>query len=331
MLWEKKKYFFSFMIIFLILVLPVIKILSSEEGRIRFQGVSVFADQDFLKASITKIEEDKNDKIPLANLLHNRRLEYIWYFSKGYLSHFDLNFLFVNGGASPMHHPPGIGQLYFFELPLILLGMLTLLSQKGSTRLLVFFWLFAAPLASAPTRDAPNAVRSLIFLPTFQIFSALGLKKILELKMKKVFFILIFLLFLNFLYYLHAYYVDLPRDLSSYWQYGYKEAVGEVLKREGQYKKIVISTNLDQPHIFFLFYTKYDPLIYQREGGTKLDWIKTAEYQFGKFKFSKIDWDKEIKKDTLFVGLPSDFPSTAHVINKINFLDGQEAIKIVGD
>lgn len=328
-LWQIKKYTLTSFILGLLLILPVVNILLSKEGRVRFQGVSIFADPAFLEPSIKKIEEDQKDKIPLAQILHNRRLEYLWFFTKGYLAHFDLNFLFTSGGTSPMHHPPNMGQLYLWELPFVILGIIFLIRQKGPARFLIFWWFLIAPLASAPTRDAPNAVRTLIFLPTFQIFTALGVREFLNFK-RILLAPLLLVVAANFLYYLHLYYTHLPRDLSSYWQYGYRQAVGEVLKRKNDYQKVVISTKLDQPHIFFLFYTKYDPATYQKEGGTKLAWIRTGEYQFGKYQFAEINWEKVEKQGVLFVGMPNDFPPGAPVLETVKFLNGREAIKIVG-
>lgn len=49
---------------------------------------------------------------------------------KNYLSHFSPNFLFLKGDPNPRSQIPGHGQLYLFEIPLILFGLVAIIKSK---------------------------------------------------------------------------------------------------------------------------------------------------------------------------------------------------------
>lgn len=336
---RKKHLVFAFLTGF-ILFLPLGSyVLSNKQVWTRAQGVSILADQTaFLQRNAQKILWDKKNNDFLGLILDNRRIQYLLVGINGYLSHFDLNWLFITEDEA-RHRAPGMGLLYLWELPFLLMGVYSLIFGSSfdhlgrKTKLAIFSWFLIAPLPASMTRDLPHTVRTLNFLPIFQIFTALGLIrtfiaiKLLKqryLKLLIVFFLFSFFIF-NFLYYLNQYFVQQNYFNSSNWQYGYKEAVEEVKKIEGNYDKIVVASKppLDQSYIFFLFYLRYNPALYQKDGGT-------LSGRFAKFVFRPIEWSKEIKSPkTLYVGRPGDFPEGVKLVKTVNFLDGTPAIKIV--
>jgi hypothetical protein len=319
-------------------MVPMILTLISPEARLRLKGVSSLADQTgILSRDIVKIEDDEKNNFPLARLIHNRRLTYTLIVISGYLRHFDLKWLFLDGDI-PRHHAPGVGLLYLWELPFLLIGIYQILTGGEKACKLLFWWFLIAPIAAAPTTELPHAVRTLTFLPTFQIITAYGImtvaKKFFYFGLIKKLLIIPFLLFIpfNIFYYFHQYYIHLPIETSQYWQYGYKEAVEEVKKIEGNYDKIVVASKppLDQSYMFFLFYLQYDPKKYLEEGGTATGGFAEHRNRFAKFVFRPIEWSEEIKSPkTLYVGRPGDFPEGVKLVKTVNFLDGTPAIKIV--
>ena len=328
-IWSKKKWFLCSFAIFLLFFPPLLFELSSTLSRAR--AVSVFAQPKLLERSIAKIEKDEESGFPLGRIIHNRRIVYALAFFKNYFSHFNLGWLFLTGDI-PRHHAPGMGVLYFFELPLIFLGILKLLEFSGKTRWVVFTWFLLAPTASSFSTGAPHAVRSLVFLPTFQIFTALGIFQTTEWLKKgglKRHFLLstfYFLLSMNIFYFLHQYFVHLNNEYSAFWQYGYKEIVLEVAKKREKHPRVFVTTEYDQPYIFFLFYLKYSPQKYQEEiaGVSEFD---RYHREFDKFIFVPIGWDR-IPPDSLVVGTPDEVPDFANIQKKIYFLDGKEAFRI---
>ena len=333
-IWEQKRWAILAGLVFLVMMIPMGLTLLSPEARLRLQGVSALADQTgILRRDITKIEDDQKAGLPFVNLIHNRRLTYALVMIDGYLRHFDLKWLFLDGD-NPRHHAPGLGILYLWELPFLFLGIYQIAFKEKEARKIVFWWFLVAPIAAAPTTELPHAVRTLTLLPTLQIITAYGImtaaKKLFYFGLIKKLLIIPFLLFIpfNIFYYFHQYYVHLPIETSQYWQYGYREAVEEVKKNYDQYNKIIISTKLEQPYIFFLFYLKYDPKKYLEEGGTATGGFAGTRNEFANFEFRQIDFKKEkVGSKTLLIGTPGELPE--RVIKTIYYLDGTEAIRLV--
>ncbi|MBI5465529.1 glycosyltransferase family 39 protein [Candidatus Gottesmanbacteria bacterium] len=330
----KKKWAIAFALLLLVIMIPLGLILLSPEGRLRLKGVSALADQTgILRRDIIKIEDDQKAGLPLANLLHNRRLTYALVVVDGYLRHFDLKWLFLDGDI-PRHHAPGLGILYLWELPFLFLGIYQIAFKEKEARKIVFWWFLVAPIAAAPTTELPHSVRTLTFLPTFQIFTAYGMISIIRLIRQigwvwrlAVFPYLFFILF-NIFYYFHQYYIHLPIESSQYWQFGYKEAVEEVKKVYDKYDNIIVSTKLEEPYMFFLFYLKYDPKKYLDGGGTASGGFAEYRDKFAKFEFRPIDLKKEkLDSRTLLIGTPDELPGSA--MKTIYYLDDTEAIKLV--
>lgn len=345
-----RKYLILSCIVGLITIVPMAYyLLSNTEALSRARGVSVFADQTaFLKDNAEKILQDKKSGDIVGLVLDNRRVEYGKAVLANYISHMDLNWLFITGDIA-RHHAPGMGLLYLFELPFLFLGMYFLLFERidKKIKLLLFLWLFITPIPASVTSGVPHAVRALNFLPILQIFIAFGMLstfvwivhskyKIVNIHIKYLLFSLYSIFFIfNFSYYLNQYFVQQNYYTSLDWQYGYQKAIPEIQKTEGRYKKIIVSNQapLDQSYIFFLFYLQYPPAKYQRESMSASGGFK-ENHAFGKYEFRPIQWEKEEKRrNILYVGRPSDFPKnpplTTTICYTIHYLDNTPAIKIV--
>jgi 4-amino-4-deoxy-L-arabinose transferase-like glycosyltransferase len=343
-----KKYLVSALLIGVMVMLPMIfNIVTNKSSLQRLTGTSIFASQtELLKQDTQKLIWDKANNDTLGKFFDNRRIVYAKTIVSGYIAHFDLNWLFIQGD-NPRHHAPNMGMLYLFELPLILLGIYMLLfgDFDKKTKLVVFSWMLLAPLPASITTGVPHAVRTLNFLPVWQILSAIGfiagytaikqykVSSIKYLAYFKYVFYALFLLFImfNFAYYLNQYFVQQNYYSSTYWQYGYKQAVVEATARQSEYKEVVVSNsgNFDKSYIFFLFYLKYPPQVYQSIAKNRpADIVNNS---FGKYSFRPIDWKKDsLQKNVLFIGAPQDFSGKVNILKTINSLDGAPAIEIVG-
>lgn len=342
---SKKYLFLAFVVGFLVSLPFTWYTFTNKAALSRLQGVSVFADQTpLLKENAQRLLMDKENNDILGILLDNRRVLYAKTIISGYLSHFDLNWLFINGDLA-RHHAPGMGLLYIWELPFLFLGLYYFIFSNFSRKIKIFIllWFLVAPIPASITSGVPHAIRTLNFLPTFQIFIALGLLRAIgfldripynKLRIKsKYVFVFCFLLFIvfNITYYINQYFVQQNYFYSSFWQYGYKEAVDVVKKWDHKYTKVIVSNepHLDQSYMFFLFYLKYPPSEYQKEAQSASGGFKEV-HRFGKYEFRPINWEKENKsKDILFVGRPDDFPVDISTVQNIDFLDGERAIEII--
>jgi len=336
-----KKYILSAVILGIIVVAPMaVYILGNRAALLRVTGTSVFSSQtELLKTNIQKLEQDRLNNDKIGSLLDNRRLVYGQTIISGYISHFDLNWLFITGDIS-RHHAPNMGLLYLFELPFILLGIYFLIFGKFNkkTKLIIFAWFLIAPIPASITTGVPHAVRTLNFLPTWQIFAALGILStfIFINKYKNirwVFYLVFGIIFIfNFSYYLNQYFIQQNYYSSQDWQYGYRQAVDEVLLVKDKYKEIVVSDKqpMDKSYMFFLFYLQYSPKDYQKIGVDSSGGFRSHHF-FGKYTFRSIDWAKDSKrKGVLYIGNPDEIPDGVSTIKKIYNLDGTPAIKIVG-
>ena len=172
-----KKYIVSAFVVGLIIILPlVIYICSDSNVLLRAKGTSVFSDNMvLLKDNAKRNEFNIESSNELGKIIDNRRVVYARSVLENYLSHFSPNWLLR--GDIARHHAPEMGLIYIWEFPFILIGIYILLFSKFDKRAkyFIFFWFLLAPIPASITTGVPHAVRTLNFLPTWQIFSALGL------------------------------------------------------------------------------------------------------------------------------------------------------------
>lgn len=336
-----RKYLVVPAIIAIIFSAVLIPIIFSISGQLRYQGTSIFADvsPQYKSAQLIAQDEQSNQLI-LGRIFHNRRFVYIPILIDNYLSHLKPTFLFLTADMD-RHHAPQIGLLYIWDLPFILAGIYFLISKKPASsaggfdiksKIIVFWWFIIAPVASSVTWGVPHALRSEIYLPTYQIFAAVGLYYLYQsIKWRKIFITFTFcLLTFNFLFYLHQYYIHMPIEYSKAWLYGRKEAALFTESVKDKYDRVIVSTKIDQPHEFWLYYTKYDPRKYLAEGGTVSGGYLEDRNKFDKYLFKPIDFnDQQKEAKTLFVGLPSEFPPNIKILKVVYYLNGEPAIYIV--
>ena len=330
----------------LLISLPMLSYMVTDKNALgRAKGVSVFSETtQLLQENAIKLIDDKKNNDVLGLMLDNRRLIFAKSVVSGYLSHFDLNCLFISGDIS-RHHAPNMGLLYLLELPFLFIGIYSLVFGKfdKKTKFLIFSWFLIAPIPASITSGVPHAVRTLNFLPTFQIFTAIGILfamqkisnfkfQISNIQIKYLIFSLSILFFIfNLFYYLNQYFVQQNYFNAVDWQYGYAKIIPEMQKIESDYKKIIISNEppMDQSYMFFLFYLKYPPSLYQAEGRNASGGFAENHF-FGKYEFRPIAWNSENRNnDVLFVGRPIDFPKNVVLLHTVYYPNGQPAMKLV--
>lgn len=342
-----RKYLIAFFIAGVIVVFPmIVNLVSDKNALMRAKGTSIFSAQtELLKDNINKLEDDRtnNDKIGL--ILDNRRGVYLSSIVGGYLSHYDFNWLFIKGDID-RHHAPKMGLMYLWELPFLLIGIYTLLfgAFNKKAKFLIFGWFLLAPIPASITTGVPHAVRTLNFLPMFQVLTAIGLitaySAISNLKYKKIKYwkgiVICYGLFslFNFSYYLNQYFVQQNYFNAQQWQFGWDETVKSVNDNQEKYKKIIVSDKepLDRAYMFFAFYLKYPPEEYQKfningSGGF------AEVHKYGKFEFRPINWEKDsLEENTLLVGNRNEFPLSGgfRVKKEVKNPDGTTAIMVVG-
>lgn len=318
----------------LILLLPLVPVFADGNSLLRLKGTSAFREQtQILSQNIKKLTYDQEHNYILGLILDNRRIEFVKTIVSGYLIHFSPKWLFVTGDHQ-RHHAPDMGLMYIWELPFLLIGLYQLVVHHKKSRTLLVSWILLSPVAASVTSQLPHAIRTLVFLPSLQIVTAFGLGSVyvyLQKRPKWIAFLSLVVLGLvgvfSFVYYFHMYFAHMNVEFSKFWQYGYKEAVTYTEEHKNEYQKVVVSTDLEQPYMFFLFYSKYDPKKYLALGGTKSGQFNEQYNHFDKYEFHKIDWKKDtLNGSVLYVGTPGEIVHGTKV--NISFLDGERALSI---
>jgi 4-amino-4-deoxy-L-arabinose transferase-like glycosyltransferase len=261
----------------LIFVLPIA--LNLNQSLIRGKSVSIFSNHD--------------------NTIYNN-------FTSGYLSHFSAAFLFIRGDSIGRHSVPGVGELYVFQLPLLLIGLFTTIKKKTKESKFLLSWMIITPLAAALSTPTPHALRALSLAPVLSIICAEGTLRLSKAKISPILpkakVLALSLLFLigayNFLLYLHLYHVHYPKQNGPDWQDGYRETFTYVSQIHQNYQKVIISDALGFPYIYTLFYLKFDPRQYQLAAGNKR--------KFDKFNFFQGYWQGQLESKTLYVTSPAE-------------------------
>jgi 4-amino-4-deoxy-L-arabinose transferase-like glycosyltransferase len=336
------RYVFFAGCILAVFVVRLIPIVTSVEGQMRFQGTSIFTQAESIETAERK-QEYTNWKLDdqasgqgfIGKLVHSQKVFYALTIFKNYLSHFDPTFwIFTND--QPRHHVPELGILYLVDLPFVYLGLYFMFHQKHKkSALLILSWFLFAPVAASVTRDVPHALRSELMLPTFQIMISFGILGMLRMLTRKprlrvlVTTVVVGAYLINSGLFFHLYFVHFAKDTSKYWVYGRREAALYAESQKNRFDRIIVSTALDQPHMFFLYYLKYDPVRYLKEGGTASGGWAENRNHFDKYYFQPLGYPEKSDGKTLFVGLPSEFPKGIEALKKIKYLSGEDAIWIV--
>ena len=318
-----------------VLVFPVLFSFLNNGGTTRLGGVGLSADQGPLNRSNELLNQHQSLNLPIK-IIHNKRVLYLISWAQKYSSHFDLNFLGINGDEVPRSKVPENGQLLLIDILFLLIGFVFIIKTKlfsQKSKIFLFSFLFISPIASSLTFQAPSALRALAMIIPLSIFIAGGIFSFLETIKKyqlyKLILITLISLYTYFIaYYLDSYFLHYAKRYPFAWQYKFDEVVPFVESQKNNYQNIYITNKYDQPYILFLFFSKYPPSQIQSQ-------IKLTEpdkfgfstvIAYDNYHFGTINWDS-IPVDSLVVA-SNETITNQEPIKIIYFSNGQPAFKI---
>jgi len=333
---KNKTALLKMLVIMFIIAMPLINLMMGIEGQRRMKMTFIGQDEN-----ISYLLHNSNEKLNLNQKIFDNNFIILGNFwIKRYLNYWDPSFLFFKGMNFSLPGAPDSGIFYFFELPFFLLG-LWLFFFKGvpsnkKIRYLIIFWLLVGPLPASLTNNEQHSGRSLIVIPALQFLIALGAAYLWNylghINIKKRLMILIgslVIIVINIIYVADLYFVHSPIQFSEYYDYGMKEASLFAWAHKDEYKEIVVDNIfgtqgpyiVGTPHLYMLFYGKYDPRLLQTERRIDLE-------NFDKFKFRTIYWPEDrFKENTLFIGSPWRLPlkdiDESQILKRIYFKNGQ--------
>ena|SRR3989344_3779161 len=329
---ENKKQTIIAILAGILLILPTLGFLFSPQAGLRFKEVNIFTDIDVVK---TSNQEIINDSSKWSRIIHNRRVGYALSYLKHYFDNLNPSFLFIRGDGNPKFSTQAVGQMYLWDLPFFIAGILFLFKRKEGYWWIVPVWLLIGIIPAATARETPHALRVETTLPTFQIFAAYGFSQFLfYIKRYGKFFkaAIIFvgiLLFANLFYFFRNYIVHYPYEFSGEWQYGYKDSIRYVKSVEENFDNIYITSDMGRPYIYYLFHTKTDPRIFRKDSVVRRDAFGFVTVdRFGKYNFlndvTKINNKNGTKN--LFIKTPNNVPEKANRLKTFNILNGNIAL-----
>ncbi len=226
---------------------------------------------------------------------------------QNYLSYFSPDFLFLNGDANLRHSPRGIGELYWIEMITVPVGLFFLFKHGGKPRNALLLWFFLYPIPAILTEPG-HALRAIVGSPLFAILSGYGFVQIIErLKFtsKQIIWSIVFLATLNISIFWKFYFIDYPKDASyKVWRYGMKETINYIEKNSNC---VVISNLFHHTHTFILFYTQYDPSLYQKSPlDSSITFQGQGGYSLGKYRIMPISKDLKLDQTCLLVLMPGE-------------------------
>jgi len=243
---------------------------ASNDGRQRFDQVSIFNDPNIIY-EINRIRSE-NLKVTLySKLFDNRATIYIRNFALEYSKYFGGDFLLGNSAKPYRYVTPGTGLLNYIEVVFLILGLAEI--ARGKKTYFPLIMLLLAPIPAALTiDDAPNLHRALLMLPFLIMIEAYGIQSITNFKkkyVKKIILIAFLALILNSSYFFYMYFhhgfsykpfiENLSIDSPTYRDVGTQELVNQLDSLKKEYGKIVITNFPSSPYSWYAFFTGKDP------------------------------------------------------------------------
>jgi 4-amino-4-deoxy-L-arabinose transferase-like glycosyltransferase len=273
-LWKLKSKLILPIILFFITVAPLIQFYLNHSDWMlaRFNQISIF-NLEYTK----NLREEIAKKFPI--LENNEILMNVGLFLQGYIKHYSIDFLFLNGDSNYRHSPKGFGQLYMFMLALVFSGLIVCMKNRKLEYKLLLYWFVIFPAPVALTIEClPHATRTIDAIPLFEIISAISFCLALDkmwknrkLRNKKIllfsFTTLIFLVYaVNAGAFINHYFNEYPKYSAMAFGSRLGNAIVYANSIKEKYDKVVIiNTFFGDLAYYISFYTKFDPILFQTQ------------------------------------------------------------------
>ncbi|QQG41077.1 MAG: glycosyltransferase family 39 protein [Candidatus Levyibacteriota bacterium] len=339
----KKTYGIVAAILFILLSISIGYITFSANTT-KISGIGIFGNSAVVHAQIEiPRNEYANPQSFFARLFYNRVSFAAEHFFQNYLMSFSPEFLFVKGGANRAHNIANFGNMYLLDVLPLFLGIFYLLSIKKNKEItVVLWWFFISPIAASITKDAPHSARMLAILPILPLVCSFGvfyfLSKIRQ-RYKQVLYIAMAGFIFAYAYsigmYIDRYFIHFPKNESENWGAGYQYLTTILSADEYVGKEVIMSKPEHSPYIFLLFYSRFDPKIYQqiaiRYPITEDGFVHVNG--FNRYVFREIDWEKDMQRlNTILIEESSSVSDSIKKMSKtkeITLLNGKSMFTIV--
>ncbi|GBF82285.1 glycosyltransferase family 39 protein [Aphanothece sacrum] len=300
-LWQNKRYTLISIIVFLCFFVPQLIYYLSPEGMTRANDVMIAP--DFLT------------------------------FSNYYFAHFSPDFMFFKGDPNPRHLPQNRGEIYYFDMVTLTIGLIYLIKEKRKESAIFMLWLLLYPIPAALTSEI-HSLRAMIGAPLMAIISGYGITKLIDLfpqKQKIINGIILFVISISLVFFCHRYFIDYPRWRTDAWL----STMGEVITYANNTSAecIIIDSNVYGKHIYILvpFYTKLDPSDYQK---LNVD-VAINKLDMGRWKVIDLSKDASLNETCLYIVSTQEFSRLrdrgyhAKSVHHFKDINGEELYQLV--
>ena len=183
-------------------------------------------------------------------------------FISNYVSHFQPEFLLLNGDNNLRHFSGKTGQFSYLTTTLALTGIYYLLKKKGRLEkheAVVLAGLVLSPIPAAITKESPHSLRAICLLPAWLSMATLGFSYLKNKfntwsSLNKVLAVVVFFVLLGqYGYFYTDYFGDYKSRSASDWQSGSRQLFTD--KNLLSYDSpVYVTTSNIQPYIFQLYY-----------------------------------------------------------------------------
>lgn len=267
----------------------------------------------------------------VCRLVFNKYSAYGAKFVSNYFNHFSPNLLSIYGTDTQYSILPGRGLLYQFDFPLLALSLVIIFLAVSPEKLLLVFWLFLSAVPDSITSDGQFG-RYFVSYPMWSILIAVGVVGVLSrIKFRKVFLVSIILLFVTALSnFIIEYTTFFPYRYSRFSHFGYEDLIRQIEIHKHSFDRILVSSRINdaKQYIYYLFYTRYDPALYQ--SGRGIEKVTEADGWIRVKRVDTIDFIPAIpskldlmgKDHVLLIGAPSEFYSKIPTVFTVKDVKG---------
>lgn len=349
--WHKKYINLFFLGGVIITLLLFIGLTFSGGNSNRLKAMSLFSYPRSPDEASSILGQD-NGKQTIFTIFHSPLVFFTRSVSGRYLNHFTGKFLFIDGDwPNPRQGVVYHGLFYFIDIIFIVLGLWLLVKNKITPfSRCMLLWLFIAPIPSALSRDSVSSVRSFTMIIPLVYLIANGIYWfVLSIKyyvsgitcfrstntkyqititslMVCCLFIIVLYLF-SLIRFADLYLNHNSRIIAQDRLYGYRQAVEAIIEKGKTKDKIIFTPKYGQPYIFYLFYSQYDPKLYQQQA-------KLKENPYGdvgqveridNIEFRQVYWpsDRNVG-NSLLIGTDEELPLVDIIGEPDKFLVDQE-------
>lgn len=302
-----KKQSILIIVILMMILLPFISFAVSKEGLTR--GLS--------ESFTTEIKAQPDSSIiSTVNL-------YLTAWSKNFISYLSVDYLFFWGDFAGRHSVREMGLLYLWQLPIVLIGLVTIWKQSKHLCAFLLLWLFISILPASIAKPSPHALRSLLMIIPLTFMASFGLLQAAQLitSSKRIIFVIFLTLpiIYGLFFYLHIYYIHYVKRAAFDWQDGYVQLISAIKKYVNDVDYVIVTKDYGQPYLYFLFYLPYDPAKYLSQ--------KASSDAFAKFIFVTSPYPGKPPPNSLYAASPWENPTGKNVEN-ITMTNGEVIFRL---